>query len=110
MKIEITLLIILLVLAGIFASLTSLSEEGKLKYGWNKKDTWENKYKPHWLPFRDTIFAFTTDFFHASQFIYLSLIQIIISLSLFNGVYVVIGFICIKFGFGLTMEITRRLI
>lgn len=100
--------LVLLFIAAIFASITSLSEEGKLPAGYNKEETWRNKYTPHWLPFRTTIFVFTTDLFHFAQFVYLTSVQLAMALSIGEGWNVLYIFAGIKIGFSLTMEITRR--
>ena len=99
--------VLLVLIAAIFISITSLSEEGKLPYGYNKKDTWENKYKPHWLPFRTTVFSFTTDTFHGAQFTYLTAIQLLISVSLFDGWNILISFVVIKVLFSSVLQLTR---
>lgn len=102
--------IALIIVAGVFISLTSLSEEGKLPYGYNKKDTWENKYKPHWLPLRTSIFVFTTDFFHLSQWMYKTMIELLISVALFSGWWTLVGFVCIKALFSGVAQSTRWIV
>lgn len=115
---------LLVIIAGIFVSLASLSEEGKLPYGWNKEDTWMNKYsKCSLVNFRlygndrellkpkffgsTTFLVFLVDKFHFFQWVYLTLIQISLSLTLFNGWWILIGFSCIKLAMSLIMQLTR---
>ena len=80
--------LILYVISLLFAVITSLSEEGKLPKGWNKKDTWGNKYKfteddtliGRKFLFSDTLLVWTTDLFHFSQMVSFTLVQVSISL------------------------------
>lgn len=100
---------LLIIIAGIFVSVASLSEEGKLPCGWNKEDTWMNKYKPHWLPLRTSVFAFTTDLFHFAQWTWKSSVEMLISVNIFNGWWILVSFVAIKLIFSGVAQATRWL-
>lgn len=108
----------LLFIAAIFKSLADLSAEGKIPFGdpfyFYKDLSWTNKYKKNTREpkffLSTTVLVFLTDFWHLCNFIFFTSIQLAISLSLFNGWYVVLGFICIKIVISMIMEITRRII
>lgn len=105
-------MIYLAITGFLFLVLSSLSEEGKLPSGWNKKDTWERKY--NWTEdgtrsgLKYGLFTnfvlWVVDWFHFFQFVYLTCFQAIVSVQYFDGWYILLGIAGLKVIQGLIQE------
>lgn len=103
--------ILLLIVSAVAKCYMDLSADGKLEKGWNKRDTWRNKYKngsPVYgerFPGSTTIFVFLTDFWHLMQLLHLTAIQMAVAIHFPRPL---IMFIVIKVFYGIIFESLYR--
>jgi len=108
--------LILVACAGVFNALMDNSAEGNLKNDkWNKDSSWMNKWSGYstqhgWqerFPGSSTVFVWTTDFWHFTQFMYNNCWQVALAIHL---PYPVVAFIVIKIIYSGIFELLYRYI